>query len=228
MAARGAGGSGVELASRLASSQAAAQRAGEESDRTMAMAQQRALEAIAGAGALGGQIRGQEFGEQARIASAADEIARFNLANQQAVQQRNIAAANQAAQQEALMRQAMEEQRARNLTQQQMYNKQLLQQQYLNQLAKGQAMAGMATKQGQRADQQAAATAQNWANIGSAAGNIAGQFIGSGTQTPQPTVEFGTPEISIMPQTAPKIATAPIKKEEDEYQPFPSPNVGTM
>jgi hypothetical protein len=47
------------------------------------MAQQRALDAMAGAGQLGGSIRGQDFGEQATIAEAQDALQKFNAANTQ-------------------------------------------------------------------------------------------------------------------------------------------------
>lgn len=90
MAERGAGGSGAELAARLSSSQAEANRASAEGDRLAAMAQERALQAIVQGGALAGDVRRQEFGEQSDVARAADEIARFNLSNLQNVRGRNI------------------------------------------------------------------------------------------------------------------------------------------
>lgn len=94
MAERGAGGSGAELAARLQSSQSEANRASAEGDRLAAMAEQRALEAISQGGALAGNIRGQEFNEESAKAQAADEIARFNLANLQGVRQRNVGSEN--------------------------------------------------------------------------------------------------------------------------------------
>lgn len=170
MSARGAGGSGVELAAQLASSQASAQRAGEESDREKAMAQQRALESIAQAGSLGGSIRGQEFSEDSAKASAADAIAKFNAANRQEVQQRNIAAKNAAKLREANVRQDLEGTRTANFNAQEEYNKKLLQQDYQNKMGKAEQLSGLANAQAGRQQQAAANTAQNWANIGSSVG----------------------------------------------------------
>jgi len=90
-AERGVGGSGLELAASLGSSQGAAQRAAEETERLGAMANRRAMEAIGQKGQLGSQMRSQQFGEQSAKARAADEIAKFNLAQRAGTQQRNLA-----------------------------------------------------------------------------------------------------------------------------------------
>ncbi len=109
MQARGAGGSGAELAARLQASQSEANRAQQQGENLAAMAQQRALEAIAKSGALGGDIRRQEFGEQADVARAADEISRFNVANLQNVRQRNIERAMEAQKRNLEKRQGLSE-----------------------------------------------------------------------------------------------------------------------
>jgi hypothetical protein len=96
-ARRGMGGSGAELAARLQAGQAGSERLGEESDRLMQMAQQRALEAIGQSSGLAGNIRQQSFGEQSDVARAKDVINQFNTQNRQSVQQRNINASNTAA-----------------------------------------------------------------------------------------------------------------------------------
>jgi len=93
---RGVSGSGLELASLLQGQQGAATRAGERGLGVAALAQQRALDAIQQAGALGGQIRGQEFGEQAQAAQAQDLLSRFNTENMINQQRENLAARNQA------------------------------------------------------------------------------------------------------------------------------------
>jgi len=91
MAQRGMGGSGSELIQRLQASQSSADRASQQQAQLAGQTQSRALEAISQAGQLGGQMRGQEFGEQAQQASAADRIAEFNAANRaQAQQQQEI------------------------------------------------------------------------------------------------------------------------------------------
>ncbi len=100
---RGLGGSGLNLASDIARRQAgvgAASRAGFDIAKGGAL---RTLQAGQMAGGLGGQIRGQEWGQQAQTAGAQDAINRANaLARNQAgmfniQQQQSTAAANQAA-----------------------------------------------------------------------------------------------------------------------------------
>lgn len=102
MASRGQGGSGAELAAKLSSSQATADRANQESLAVAAQAQQRALDAMTRSGTLGGEIRTQDFNQQSAIAQAQDSINRFNAANSQDVALKNIAARNAA--QEANLR----------------------------------------------------------------------------------------------------------------------------
>lgn len=97
MAQRGTLGGGQELAARLMSSQASAQRAAESAEALEAEKYRRGLAGISQAGGLAGQMRGQEFGEEAQKASAADVISQFNLQNRQRVQEANLARQRQVA-----------------------------------------------------------------------------------------------------------------------------------
>lgn len=81
MSRRGMGGGGSELLAQLQSSQAATDRQSQEGLDIAGMAQRRALEAMAGAGSLGGSIRGQGFGEKSDIAKAQDVVNQFNAGN---------------------------------------------------------------------------------------------------------------------------------------------------
>jgi hypothetical protein len=83
MQMRGQGGSGMELLAQLQSGQAATTDASQASADIAGMAQDRALQAMIQGGQLGGQIRGQDFGEQADIAKAQDIINQFNTGNLQ-------------------------------------------------------------------------------------------------------------------------------------------------
>lgn len=94
LAMRGQAGGGAEIAARLLSSQESADRASEEADRISAMAAQRALQAIQQEGTMAGGLRGQDFEIAAAKAKAQDEFERFNVQNQIAQQQRNIATKN--------------------------------------------------------------------------------------------------------------------------------------
>ena len=104
LAERGMGGAGMELAQRLASQQAASNRAGQAAMQNSANAQARALQALTQSGGLAGNIRSQDYGMQADRASAQDIINQFNTGNinQQRMNSQNIANMNtQVAQQQA-------------------------------------------------------------------------------------------------------------------------------
>lgn len=176
MARRGVGGSGLELAARMASSQGAADRASAQADELAQMAQARALQAITQAGSLGGQIRSQEFGEQAQEAAAADAIARFNAQNQQAMRARNVQAQQQAQARNLAEKQRLAERDTATRNYQQEANKRLIQQQFENQLGLGSARAGQYAGQAQAADAAAARSGQMWAGIGQGVGAGLGAY----------------------------------------------------
>lgn len=166
MAQRGAAGSGMELAARLSSAQASADRAAQESDRLAANALQRQLQAVAQSGQLGGSIRGQDFGEQAQKASAIDAINLFNTQTQQGVQTRNIGSKN-----EAQLRNLQEKQRISDTNvglrnQQEQHNKALYQQRFQNEIAKAGGMSGSLQAQSQAFANKAQGTADFYSGIG--------------------------------------------------------------
>lgn len=170
MAQRGVGGSGMELAAKLSSSQSAADRAGQESDRLLAMAQRRMLEGVTQAGDLGGRIRSQDYGEQSDAARAKDAIAQFNLQQRASTQAANIGALN-----DAQLRNLMEQQRIHEVgigtrNAQQQYNKELLQRHFENEMIKNQAMANARIGQAGMHRDQAQQTAAMWQGIGSSLG----------------------------------------------------------
>lgn len=94
--ARGMGGSGMEMLAQMQNAQDAATRQSARDTSVAGMAQQRALQAIQSAGQLGGQIQGQDFEQQARIAAANDAINQFNTANKNQAMMQNVGAANDA------------------------------------------------------------------------------------------------------------------------------------
>lgn len=89
MMQRGQAGSGTELLARLGSSQAAAQRQAEASDRLAMDSASARRAALQQASQQAGGLRQQEYGEQANLASARDQISQFN-----AMQRANIANQN--------------------------------------------------------------------------------------------------------------------------------------
>lgn len=195
MAQRGIGGSGLELASRLSSSQAAADRASQESDREAAMIQERQLAAIKEAGAQAGQLRGQEFGEKSDVSKAKDFINQFNLQNTQNVQQRNVTSSNLAQMHNQTEAQRIAEQQAALKNQEQSYNKGLLQQEFSNKMAKATGQQQPSQQLGNLYGQQAAETGKMWGDIGSSvAKGVAGlgQAGTFATKTPEDVDKDGT------------------------------------
>lgn len=95
---RGVAGSGLEYAAQLQNQQGAAQRNSQAGMEAAADAQQRALQALSQGGVLAGQVRGQDYGQAADKARAADIIAQHNAANRQGVYGRNADRTQNAAQ----------------------------------------------------------------------------------------------------------------------------------
>lgn len=163
MAARGIGGSGLELALSAGANQAAAQRMSQQDLDVAGMAQKRALDAIQQAGVMGGQMRGQEYGEQSNLASARDAIAKYNTGLMSEAAQRNLAAKNEAQKLNLGTAQSISNQNITNANAQ-------IQQNYENELnkqrAKAQAMGGQAQAAGDTAQRQA----NMWSGIGTGLG----------------------------------------------------------
>lgn len=235
MAARGMGGSGAELAARLSSSQAATERAASEADRLAAMAQQNRLAALSQAGQLGGQIRGQEFGEKSAIAQAQDAIARFNAANKQQVAAANVGARNLA--QQFNLQSEQDRLRYNNEISrlQEMYNKGQIPLSEYNaavqkaQLASGayQTEAGRQTGLGQQALQQAVGIGQGvdkligagaGAAIGGAVGGPMGAMTGAQIGGNLMGANMGTPQMPQQKTTQQPVQPLPSLEENDFFK----------
>jgi hypothetical protein len=165
---QGGYGSGTSLAAQLMNQQNASARA-QQAGLTMAGdAEERALEAIIGAGNLGSKMRGEDFDEQSKVAAAKDEIARWNAANSQDVRQRNAGNVNQAARENISNNQNLMNSNVDQRNKQQIYNKELLQTNFNNKMqltaGKANARAGQATN----AIQGGKDAAAMWGGIGSA------------------------------------------------------------
>jgi hypothetical protein len=153
--ARGVAGSGLELAQSMLTQQQGANRAAQQGLDVAALAQERALQAILQGGQLGGQIRGQDFEQQARVAQARDAIAQFNAQNQQQVNLANMQARQQAQMQNLAERQRIADANVMLRNQQEATNKALIQQDFENRYRKAggvasgyQNEAAMLTNQG--------------------------------------------------------------------------------
>jgi hypothetical protein len=95
-ARRGISGSGLEEMSRIANQQGAATRDSQLGFDVAANAEKRALEAITQSGKMAGDIRTQEYNQQAEEAKARDMINKFNTTAAQTASDKNVASANAA------------------------------------------------------------------------------------------------------------------------------------
>ncbi len=78
MAARGTGGSGAELAMQMSNSQAAGERANQAGMDSAANAQKRYFQSILARGQMAGNMRGQDFDERTKSATARDLRSQYN------------------------------------------------------------------------------------------------------------------------------------------------------
>jgi hypothetical protein len=78
MDARGMGGSGASYLMQQKAAQDAAQNANQQGMDMQGQAMRRRFEAMKQHGAMAGDLRDQEYGEQARLASARDSVTQYN------------------------------------------------------------------------------------------------------------------------------------------------------
>lgn len=195
MAQRGVGGSGVELAARLGGNQASADRMSRESDVLTQQAQQRAMEAMMNQANLGGQIRGQDRSEAESTAGAKDVMNKFNVQNQQSLQQRNVGAKNQAQLMNLQEKQRIAEAQTGLKNKQQQYNKDLLQQQFGNQMGRAQGLSGQLGKQGQFYGQRAAETQDFHSGLGGSLDQGFASVVGMSDKNEKTDIKATTDEL---------------------------------
>lgn len=170
MARRGMAGGGQELAAKLASSQASADRLSRHGNQLAQQAQARAMEAISQGGTMAGQVRGQEFDEKARAAQAADVLAQWAAQNRAGVQERNVGSQNQAQLRNLQERQRLGESKTGNRNIEMQRRATLPAEQFDRELALASARAGVQGGQASASDKYAAERASMWSGIGSGVG----------------------------------------------------------
>lgn len=141
-AERGIAGSGFELVNKLTEQQGAATRANQAAVQAAADAEQRALQAISQSGALGGQIRNQDYAQEAAKAQAIDQINKFNTANKQSVLNSNVDRRNAAQVTNLSEKQRVADTNVKTRNDQQQQNKALIQQKFNNEIAKAGGASG--------------------------------------------------------------------------------------
>ena len=169
---RGLGGSGLEVQAALDAEQAASERLGQEALQTGGLASERALQAVLQRSQLGGQIRGQEYGEQAASAQAQDRINQFNVNQRATAERRRVDAANAAAAANLQNTQRVSDSNVNTANRQQQYNKELQDKDYRRKQDKAALAAGAlgGIAKGKQASGQA--TANQYAGVGSGIAKI--------------------------------------------------------
>lgn len=168
MSRRGLGGSGFDAAAQLQAQQSSADRNSQAGLSAAAAAQDRALQAIQGAGSLASQYRTQDFGEQAQKASASDRINAFNTQNLRNVNAANVGLQNRAQEMNLQNQQDIANKNTNLANEQEKYNKSLLQQQYENQLRKLGGYTGQSNTRALTEQHGGEISARGIQNIGSA------------------------------------------------------------
>lgn len=172
MQRRGTLDSGMSLAAQLQANQSATDRLSSGGDKLASEAATRALQALAQTSDMGSQITNQNFKEQA----ARDAVNEFNTRNRQSIEGQNVGARNQAQATNLGARQQVADARVGLQNEQQKFNKGLQQTNFNNRIVLADRKAGQYGSQAQAADQNAANTAQQWANIGSGVGGMLASF----------------------------------------------------
>jgi hypothetical protein len=152
-AMRGVGGSGMELASQLMNQQMSAGNRNLADLEVAAMEEQNRINAIQGAGNLGGSISDRQFGQQAQIAAARDAVNQFNTQARQEANYFNVGNRNTAQQQNLGERQRIADQNTNTRNMQQQYNKELQQQTFDNRMALASGRANALSSQANVAQQ---------------------------------------------------------------------------
>lgn len=172
---RGMGGSGQELAAKLAASQQGAELASQQGDSQAAMAQSRALQAIAQSGQLSSQMSQADFDQKAKVAQAQDVINQFNTANQSNVQARNVNSKNTAQATNLAESQRIADTNTGLSNKEKDAAAQNLKDIYNMQLGKAKGLSSLSMNDADRRDADAERTAAMWTGVGSGVGKgIAG------------------------------------------------------
>jgi hypothetical protein len=169
--ARGQGGAGAELSALLQSGQSQAEQASQASMSLMGQAQQRALEAVRQTADISSGMRSQDYNVNAANVAAQNERNRFLAENSIARQRANIGMLNQAQQLNLAEQQRIADYNTQMGNVEQARQREEKGKFWDRKLGYGSAMANAQIGQASMAQQQAANTANMYANIGGAIGS---------------------------------------------------------
>lgn len=176
---RGMGSSDVTTVSQLLNEQASADRASNRGTQVAADAEARALQALVQAGQTAGQIRGQDYGEQAEKAKAANAIDLFNKQTLNQTNLYNVDAANKAQAANLANEQAISNANVNTTNSEKVNNANAHQTIYQDEMAKASGKAGVYNQWAGAADaDNRAENAADMALLGGAVQGVATAFGG--------------------------------------------------
>lgn len=175
-AQRGEGGAGAQMAAELEASQGDANQAAASGLSAASGAEQRSLQAMAGAAGVGATLNAQDYNQAANEATAQDAINNFNTQNKQAVSNSNVSNLNQAQAANLANEQSVANANTGLANEQEISNKALLQQQFQNEATVAGGVTNADTGVASQANTNATAAANQWAGIGSAVGQGTAAF----------------------------------------------------
>lgn len=205
MAQRGLTGSGAELAASLSAAQQGANLEQESGERVAAEASRRALEAIMGAGELGGKLRSQDFDVASKKASAADELKRFAVQNAINRQQRNIAATNAAREANLQAAQDIANRNVQLSNAEKLRQLQAERQKYLDDLERRKAMAAVQSGRAELAQSRASDTQRIWGSVADTTAKGITGYIADSKPTARFDVKTGEKIVQYDPITGKKL-----------------------
>jgi len=174
MQAMGQGGGGAALAAQLQAAQASSNTESQQANQQAAIASQRALQAIQSAGNMAGDIRNQNFNVASSRAQAEDQMNRFNVGNQMAVNQANQQAQNAAQLFNVQNQQNISNQNVGQTNQELLRQRQGQQQDFANQYNLAQAKAGGLSNIANAYQDKAANTGSQIAGVSGGLAGVAG------------------------------------------------------
>jgi hypothetical protein len=190
MARRGIGGSGLEMVQRQMAAQSAANQANAADLQIQGEARRRALEAMQQSGQLAGNVREQDFGEQAKIAAAKDELNRFRAQNAINLQMRNVGSINEAQAKNLANQQRILDANVASRNAGMDLQRNIAQQNYQNQLSKAAAQGGVYREQAGAADRSAQQTGKMWGGLMQGIGQLGTAYAArKPAATPQGYIE---------------------------------------
>jgi hypothetical protein len=175
--ARGASSPGMELVARQQAAQAASDQMARYNAGVQAQAQQRALQALLQSGQLGGQMRDQDFGEQAQKARAQDIINQFNTQTLNQAGMYNVGNRNQAQQLNNAEKQRINDANWAAQNRAVDHNAGLGQQQFDNRMKLAAGKSGQLGNQAAWYGQQAKETGDRWGGMMQGATQLGGEYM---------------------------------------------------